>query len=367
MTAPGGDPAGRSRVRTLLARAATRTLLVATVSLIAPTLAADAVAGPRPVGPVPIAVEARTLDHFSIKEPERRRFGALEWIGGLVLSSRDPRFGGYSALASLDNGRRIVALSDEADWFAADLATDDHGGPTGIAGTTTAALLDERGRPFEGKRLADSESFALCRIGGRTAVYVGFEQVHRVLAYAAPSRIEDAFTARPTRAAGIPAEIARFHANAGLESIACAPDGHPLGPALVLVGEEPLKGGTDHPIWIVGGPRAGRLALKQRDDFAVTDAAFLPSGDLLVLERKFRWWDGVRVRIRRIAVADLVPGALVDGKALVEADLGDEIDNMEGLAVDRAPDGALILTLVSDDNKSPVQRTLLLRFRLPGE
>jgi hypothetical protein len=56
--------------------------------------------------------------------------------------------------------------------------------------------------------------------------------------------------------------------------------------------------------------------------------------------------------------------AVVDGLVLIEADLGDEIDNMEGLNVHRTADGEIVLTLISDDNFSPVQRTLLLQFTL---
>jgi hypothetical protein len=38
------------------------------------------------------------------------------------------------------------------------------------------------------------------------------------------------------------------------------------------------------------------------------------------------------------------------------------IDNMEGLAVRAAPDGTALLTLIADDNKSFLQRTVLLQF-----
>jgi hypothetical protein len=49
---------------------------------------------------------------------------------------------------------------------------------------------------------------------------------------------------------------------------------------------------------------------------------------------------------------------------LIEADLGYEIDNMEGLSVHRAANGDVVLTLVSDDNFSIIQRTILLQFTL---
>jgi hypothetical protein len=90
----------------------------------------------------------------------------------------------------------------------------------------------------------------------------------------------------------------------------------------------------------------------------------LISGDLLVLERKFSLVDGVGIRIRRIALPALKPGAVVDGPAIFEADLGEEIDNMEGIDAHTTPEGDTVLTMVSDDNFSLLQRTLLLQFTL---
>jgi len=66
-----------------------------------------------------------------------------------------------------------------------------------------------------------------------------------------------------------------------------------------------------------------------------------------------------------VPLAAIIPGALVDGADLLWADLNQQIDNLEGLSVHRGADGAFILTLISDDNFSPLQRTLLLQFTLP--
>ena len=49
---------------------------------------------------------------------------------------------------------------------------------------------------------------------------------------------------------------------------------------------------------------------------------------------------------------------------LIEADMGYQIDNMEALGVHRTPDNELVLTLVSDDNFSFLQRTILLQFTM---
>ena len=77
-----------------------------------------------------------------------------------------------------------------------------------------------------------------------------------------------------------------------------------------------------------------------------------------------RWLGGVGIRIRRVALASVAPGAVIDGPSIFEADLGNEIDNMEGIDAHVTPEGDTVLTLVSDDNFSLIQRTLLLQFTL---
>jgi len=68
--------------------------------------------------------------------------------------------------------------------------------------------------------------------------------------------------------------------------------------------------------------------------------------------------------MRRVALGEIKPGAVVDGPVLFDVDLGYEIDNMEGLSFHRSAGGETVLTLISDDNFSAVQRTLLLQFTL---
>src|SRR6516165_473982 len=96
----------------------------------------------------------------------------------------------------------------------------------------------------------------------------------------------------------------------------------------------------------------------------VTHAQLLPCCDVLLLERRFFWSSGLAVRMRRVALGEIKPGAVVDGPVLFDVDLGYEIDNMEGLSVHRSAGGETVLTLISDDNFSAVQRTLLLQFTL---
>ena len=116
--------------------------------------------------------------------------------------------------------------------------------------------------------------------------------------------------------------------------------------------------------FLVGGKTPGQFSVRRTDNFDISDAVLLASGDLLVLERKFSWLSGVGIRIRRIALSSIAPGALVDGPSIFDADLGHEIDNMEGIDAHVSEDGDTVLTMVSDDNFSLLQRTLILQFSL---
>ena len=52
------------------------------------------------------------------------------------------------------------------------------------------------------------------------------------------------------------------------------------------------------------------------------------------------------------------------GDGAVSTLLGSEIDNLEGIDVHVTPEGDTVLTLISDDNFSMIQRNLLLQFTL---
>jgi hypothetical protein len=71
------------------------------------------------------------------------------------------------------------------------------------------------------------------------------------------------------------------------------------------------------------------------------------------------------MRIRRIAASELKRGALIQGDVLLQANDSLNIDNMEAIAAHRAASGETVLTLMSDDNFNPFQRTLIMQFSLP--
>lgn len=334
-------------------------------------LAAAAVASPRPAPSAAAAgdlvVAARPLDVLRPAEPQRRIFGRLEFLGGLVLTSPDPAFGSLSGLSTRDHGREWLAVGDEGTWVTGRLETDDHGRPLAVRDAKIGRIRDEAGRPYATKRLADAESLALRPTAHGLEALVGFEGRHRIDRHRSAGDFAGLFAAAAEPVAGLPRDIRRLPGNAGLEAIALAPPATPLAGTLVLLAEDPRPGEIDIPGWLVGGPRPGAFHLSTTDGWSATDAAFLADGDLLVLQRRLAWLSGFHTRLMRLAAADLADGATITGEVLFEADWSHEIDNMEGLAVDTAPDGSTVLTLVSDDNGNWFQRTVLLRFRLLSE
>ena len=72
----------------------------------------------------------------------------------------------------------------------------------------------------------------------------------------------------------------------------------------------------------------------------------------------------MRIVFFGLPLAAVAPGAVVDGPSLFDADMGHEIDNMEGIDAHVTPEGDTVLTMISDDNFSMLQRTLLLQFKL---
>jgi hypothetical protein len=116
---------------------------------------------------------------------------------------------------------------------------------------------------------------------------------------------------------------------------------------------------------VSGRPVTRMLAVIPHDPFAVTSAANAPDGGLYLLERRFSILGGIGMEIRHVGRNEIHEGARLGGEVLVNLSFQDaNIDNMEGIAVRRGPKGETLLYVISDDNYSPLQRTLLLMFEV---
>jgi hypothetical protein len=327
---------------------------VAAVFLLAslPTAAESQKAPPHPAR---VEVSAQPIASFSLGDPARRRFGALEFRGGLVLTSDHPTFGGLSSIRVQGDGAHFLSASDRGDWFRGRIAYRDER-PQGLADVETAPMLGPDGRPLADVGWYDTEAIA----EDGDIVYVGIERVHQIVRF----DLSKGGLAARGRPIELPPIIRTLPKNQGIEGLVYIPKGLPLAGTLIAFSERGLDPAGNIRAFLLGGPLRGTFTVKRTDEYDITDAALLPSGDILILERRFSIIAGPGMRIRRIALSSVKPEAVVDGPILIEADMGFEIDNMEGLSVHRATDGATVLTIVSDNNFSPIQRTLLLQFTL---
>lgn len=301
-----------------------------------------------------IEIDARPITTFEIGSSDNR-FGPLEFVGGLELTSPSSDLGGMSAIRLLDDRQRFVGVMDTGMWYGGRIERDDEGRMTGIADFMVAPMRDAEGREEDRKWLVDAEGVAI----DGDDILVSFERTHRVDRYS--------LAGFPTGPAEESLDILvpkqELRGNRGLETVVVAPVESPLEGARLIVSERSLNEAGDVYAAVLEGPRRGIFHVHRDPPFDITDGAFLPDGDLLLLERRFNIAEGVGMRIRRIEADTIRPGETVDGRVLIEADFGYQIDNMEGLDVGVGPDGEVSLILVSDDNHSILQRNLLLEFR----
>jgi hypothetical protein len=315
---------------------------------------------------VPVTVEAKPINGFSVRAPGQRRFGMVEYLGGLELTSSHKEFGGLSAIRVEPDGQRFVSLSDRGWWFTGRIVYDG-GRPAAIADARMAPMLGPDGRTLKARGWYDTESLAE-RDGW---FYVGIERVNRIVRF---DFARCGFRSRATEyAAAARSAYGNLPNNKGFEALTFAPRNSKLAETLIAFSERGLDANSNLRAFLVSTNPAGvgtaaEFSVKRRDDFDISDAALLPSGDVLLLERRFTWWTGIAMRLRRIAISAIAPGELVDGSDVLFADFSYQIDNMEGLSVHTDADGAVVLTLVSDDNFNHfLQRTVLLQFRLVEE
>ncbi|MCP4317341.1 MAG: hypothetical protein GY789_15325 [Hyphomicrobiales bacterium] len=314
-----------------------------------------ALAGDRDQGVREITVKSLQIPNFKVRSSEKR-FGDLEYVGGLEITSPDRILGGISAIRLVENGNRFIGVMDTGHWFTGQFDRDADGRLSGVEEFLVAPVRDARGNVIDQRWKTDAEGLAL---NGDHA-YVSFERQHRIERY----RLKDLPNAAPIAKIRHLIPDYEFRNNRGMEAIAIGPAGSPLSGSLVVVSERSLDKKGDIFAAIVNGPRKGVFFVRRHAPFDVTDGDFLPNGDLLLLERRFSLAGGVGMRIRRIAGADIAAGKTVDGEVLIEADFGYQIDNMEGLDVFSAADGSTRIVLVSDDNHSLLQRSIVLEFKL---
>ena len=307
------------------------------------------------LAPVEVEVKARRIPSFDPRDESHIRYGSLEFRSGLVLTSPHRGFGGLSGFRLDKKGEQFVAISDKGEWFMGRLTYNGRN-LTGLADVMSAPILGSDGKKITSRGWFDTEALAL----DGSNVYVGIERANQILRFD--------FAKGGIRSRGepipVPDGVSRLPFNKGIESLVFVPKGQPLAGALIAISERGLDAAGNILGFLIGGPSPGQFTVKRSKDFDISDAMLLPSGDLLILERKFSMLEGVGIRIRRVPMNSVKPDAVIDGPVIFDVDLGYEVDNMEGIDSHVAESGETVLTMVSDDNFSMIQRTLILQFTL---
>lgn len=330
-----------------------RTLLAAALWATAATLpGGPARAADRTV----IRMTASPID-LEPDHPEHTTVGRLTYRGGLVLQSDDARFGGWSDLHVSRDGLSFLALSDHGFWLTGRLGYDK-GQLASASDPRFGPLIDMTGAHVRGRE-SDSEGMAVRPDG---AIYISFERDHRIWLYPAA----DPPFSRPPHRVPTPARLAQAPYNGGIEALAWLSGG-----TLMALVEE-MRDNGQNVGWIGDPSGTSWHEVHYRNggpNFAPTALCELPpgtpdAGDVLVLERKFTIFSGRAARIVRLPRASIVPGAHLSGEELARLEMPLNIDNFEGISAVPGPDGTTRIYIVSDDNYTFLQRTLLFMFEM---
>jgi hypothetical protein len=291
--------------------------------------------------PPPVTFVRFTPVALDVDNPRVKRLGRLAFLGAWALTSNDARVGGVSALHV--EGGEAMAMSD-AGWRIRFPLPQR----SATVQAEVAMVEDGPGPPGD-KANRDIESLV---VHGDTA-WIGYEQSNAIWRYGR-RRFEP-------RASAEPAAMREWSNNAGPEAMVRLKDGRFL---VFAEGE----GGDSEAVLFTGDPAQGgtpalRLRYRAPRGYRLTDAALLPDGRLVLLNRTVGLFAGFTARLTTAALPGLADRAPIEGSEIAAFEGRVTRDNFEALSVTREGDRT-ILWIASDDNYNPIQRTLLMKFAL---
>lgn len=277
-----------------------------------------------------------------LRVPSVEPGNGVEIAGAWHLTSPNQHFTSYSALLLMDDGT-LLAASDR--WRRMRFAP-----PDARRRSVTFGYFDQAAVP----RHWDLEAVTRDRATGRLwAAYEGSNYIER---YDADFHFSDRVQ---------PEAMRRWPLNRGPEALVRLTDGR----FIVLAEGSPRWFDDDLPaVLFPGDPVAGAKAVPFRfvppEGYRPVDIAETPDGRVLILLRSVQWGLPPRFESKLVVAdpADIHPGKQWRGREIAHLAAPVPMDNYEGLAVAPAEDGRVVLWLISDDNKSSFQRTLLLKL-----
>jgi hypothetical protein len=326
-----------------------------------------------------IAVMATPIP-LNPRDPSQTAVGRLRYMGGLHLTSPDERFGGLSGLRW--HAGKLYAVSDQGDFFRLTLQERDRR-LTGVGEVRIRRLTRPDGRPLEHKGESDAEALDIfidyqgCRQGATCSLdsaAVAFEGSNALWMYTLVDGLPEGAARELTWGSRWRRGLPR---NGGVEAMAAGyllsetlreRDGRASGLVSSLISESTCGTHNLCPWPTVWRETEAPMHLPVADGFAPTDAVkpiIMVGSPTLVLQRRYHWRRGAAARIVWFRESDetrLDVREVVGLETLAELAAPLNVDNMEGLAYSN--EGGDFLYLISDDNFSRSQRTLLLKFEL---
>ena len=276
--------------------------------------------------------------------PERRDFDQLELLGAWRLTSNNPYFGGISSMRVKDG--HILALSDASYVFRFNFNGRQRQGPMRVRqlpGIYTSRFPDR-----------DAESMTSDPNSG--TMWVGFEASNTIRRYSPNLGAKMAWVA--------PVAMAGWPDNTGPESLLRLSDGR------FIVISEAARGPSESVEALIfpgdpidNGRNTKRFYYKPPRGFSPTDAALLPDGRVLVVNRRFTITEGVSAKLTIFDPREIRWEQIIRSDMIASLSPPLRIDNMEALSVERR-NGRTIVWIASDDNFNPLQQTLLMKFAL---
>lgn len=265
----------------------------------------------------------------------------MRLVSKALWERQEAWFGGFSGIEIDRDGRHFTLISDRGSVVRGRMIRQE-GRIEAVEILSREPLRDTQGRPLR-ERVRDVEGLAVGRDG---RAFVSFEDPHRV------ARIDPG----NGRTQDLPrhADFTGFAINKGLEALAIHPDGRLFALSESRAGED----GTTALYQFHRGRWRVSHRLPLPDPFVPVGADFDDAGRLYILERTLSPL-GFRSRIRRL---DLRASPAVM-ETLLTTGPG-AFDNLEAISVWRDSAGQTRLTLVSDDNFLPVQRTEIVEYVL---
>lgn len=249
-------------------------------------------------------------------------WSSVRWTGSV---------GGISAIEVAPDGHGFVALSDRSWLIEGRFERDQSGHITSVMNAAPIALRN-------GKSKLDSEGLVVLDDG---SLMVSSEKPHGLFQFGR----DGTFIGRHP----MPDSGDWFAHNQGIEGLAWA-DG------LIAM---PERAGMAVPLWAERDGAWQQIArLDQPSGFAPVGADVGPDGALYILQRAVGL--GFSSRIVRV---DLSTGVSTEIVATAPGELG----NVEGLSVWSDATGALMMTIVTDNNQNPFQRSDVIEFRLKSD